>query len=133
MWEISGVVSGAKKIAKEQMHVATRMYSSRMRTARSLTISCHILCMPPPEKTMHAPWKNHTCPPEKTMHTCLPPKKPSTPPGKNHAHPPRKNHAHMPPEKPHTPPSQSNHAHPPHCGQTDTCKNITFTNFICGR
>ena len=22
---------------------------------------------------------------------------------------------------------------PPPCGQTDTCKNITFTNFVCGR
>ena len=22
---------------------------------------------------------------------------------------------------------------PPHCGQTDTCKNITFANFVCGR
>ena len=22
---------------------------------------------------------------------------------------------------------------PPPCGQTDTCKNITFANFVCGR
>ena len=68
------------------------------------------------------------------------------PPGKNHAHPPRKNQA-CPPKKPGTPPSgatthapQSNDAYPPEqprmpppCGRTDTCKNITFVNFVCGR
>ena len=25
------------------------------------------------------------------------------------------------------------HAHMPPCGQTDTCENITFANFVCGR
>ena len=76
----------------------TRMHSSRMRTARSLTVSCHIIRMPPPgEKPYMPPWKN--------MHT--PQKKPHMPmpPGKNHAHPPEKT-THAPLEKPCTPPEK---------------------------
>ena len=86
----------------------TRMHSRRMRTARSLTVSHHILCMPP-----------------RKNHTCLPPKKPCTPLQKNHTHPlgatmhaPRINHApphnHACPwEQPCMPPPRSNHACPP--------------------
>ena len=84
----------------------TRMHSTRMRTAHSLTISCHILCMPPwqpcmPPATMHAPLA--------TMHA---PWQPCMPPG-NHTHPQQ---PHMPlvtmqaPWQSCMPPS--NHAHP---------------------
>ena len=93
------------------IHCITRMHSSRMRTARSLTISCRILCMLPPGKTTHTPLekphmppgKNHACPPPRKNHAC--------PPRKNHAHPPGKT-MHAPQEKPHMPPSK-NHACPP--------------------
>ena len=75
----------------------TRMHSSRMRTARSLTVSRRIPCTPPATMhtpgTVHAPW--------------------------HHSYPPA----------PCTPPTR----HVPPCGQTDTCKNITFANFVCGR
>ena len=83
----------------------TRMHSSRMRTARSLTVSHR---------------KNHARPPEQPRMP-PPPEQPCTPPGSNHACPPRSNHAHPPWKQPcmlpwsnHTcPPPQSNHAHPP--------------------
>ena len=113
--------------SKNKKQKQTRMHSSRMRTARSLTVSHR---------------KNHACPPP-SNHT-HPPEQPHMPPRSNHAHPPRATtHAppgattHAPLEQPHMPPRatthapQSNHACPP-CGQTDTCKNITFANFICG-
>ena len=96
----------------------TRMHSKRMHTARSLTVSRHIPCTPP--TTMHAP-ANHTWPPA-TMHAP---------------------HGHACPLQPHTPPPPQPRMspatmHPPatrHAprGQTDTCKNITFANFVCGR
>ena len=115
----------------------TRMHSSRMRTACSLTVSHrknHACppqqpCMPPwehprmpplgatthaPRATTHAPRSNHTCPPRATMH--IPPEQPRMPPQEQPCMPPR-----------------SNHARPPPRGQTDTCKNITFANFVCGR
>ena len=89
--------SANKKVTKN-----TRMHSSRMRTARSLTVSHRILCTPPPATT-HAPWlprippSNHASPP--TMHA-----------PHNHTHPPG-NHAH--PWQPRIPPPPSSHAHPP--------------------
>ena len=104
------------------------MHSSRMHTACSLTISCHIICMPPttthvplqphrPPTTMHAPWQpcmpfgNHAPP---TNHA-LPPQQPCMPPG-NHTCPP-KNHAQPSPATMHALPQQCmppcNHAcHP---------------------
>ena len=92
----------------------TRMHSSRMRTAHSLTV-CRSICwgaymarMPPCHAcppAMHGP-PCHACPPP--HHTCP------------HASP---CHACCPP--PRTP--------PPPCGQTDTCKNVTFANFVCRR
>ena len=86
-------------------HFITRMHSSRMRTARSLTVSHRILRMAPPP---HPPC-NHTCPlPEKTTH---PPRKTThAAPRKNHACPPKKTHMCnpptpcMPPKEPHMPP-----------------------------
>ena len=64
------------------------------------------------------------------MHA-TPLKKPCTPLAKT---------MHAPWQKPHMPPGATTHAtHPPSnhvrppCGQTDTCKNITFANFFCGR
>ena len=134
------------------------MHSSRMCTARSLTISCHILCTPcnhahpptamhgplqpcmPPSNhahmhptTTHAPPSNHACPPATTHapnHTCPlatmhTPRQPCTPP--NHTCPPATMHA---PRQPCTTPG--NNTRPPR-GQTHTCKNITFANYVCGR
>ena len=102
--------------------------------------------MHPPPATMHAPQQphmpisNHTHFPHQQPHMpyqqpCMPPQQPHTPPS-NHAHPlPATTHA---PWQPCTPPS--NHTcplatmHTPSpCGQTDTCKNITFANFVCGQ
>ena len=120
----------------------TRMHSSRMRTTCSLTVSHHILCTPP---------SNHACP----LQPCMPPPQPHMPPS-NHAHPPPTMHVppptthaphnHACPPQPCMPPSNhacppANHTHPPcnhayplaPCGQTDTCKKITFVNFNCGR
>ena len=113
----------------------TRMYSSRMRTARSLTISRRIPCTPPPatthtplqpwtpSTTMHAPQQphmphhNYTCPPA-TMHA-----------PHNHAHPPTTMHAPlqtcMPPTTMHTaPPQPCTHPHnnTPH-NHTPPCCN----------
>ena len=120
----------------------TRIHSSRMPTAGSLTVSPYLIvfaggacvactplpctplpCMPP----CHAPC--HVCPlphMPPTMHAplpCTPP--PCTPPAM-HTPPPCTPLPCMPPC--HAPPGM----HPP-CGQTDTCKNITFANFICGQ
>ena len=82
-----------------------RMHSSRMRTACSLTISCHILCMLPhnhaPPTTMHAP-NNHAHPNTTTHQPCN-----HTHPLNNHA-PPATTHAS---QQPHMPPS--NHTCPP--------------------
>ena len=122
----------------------TRMHSSRMHTACSLTVSHRKNHACPPRATMHAPRSNHAHPPGATMHA-PPGATTHAPPGSNHAHPPS-NHAppgattHAPPEQPHMPP-RSNHAHPPWATMhappvdrmTDTCENITFSNFVCGR
>ena len=122
------------------------MHSSRMRTARSLTVSRRIPCMPPGCHTCPQlpcmPPGCHACPPAAThappgCHAC--PQLPRTPPG-CHACSPAAMHTpwlpHMPPSchtwpsplaAMHNPPGC--HARPP-CGQTDTCKNITFANFV---
>ena len=109
------------------------MHSSRMRTARSLTISRHVLCMPP--ATMHGP-RNHACPPQlctPPYHACPP--QPCMPPLScmppcNHACPPYHACPHnhtcpLPPPTTHAPPPAT-HACPPVNRITDTCKNITF-------
>ena len=89
----------------------TRMHSSRMRTARSLTVSpCVVIshtCPPPLGATMHAPQSNHACPPEQP---CMPPR--------NHRHPPLEQQC-MP---------------PPVNRMTNWCKNITLpqTSFAGG-
>ena len=156
----------------------TRMHSSRMRTARSLTVSrsifwgvhhthaphhaCPLPCTPPATHaphhkhppamhahchacppTMHVPYATHTPPPHMLpCHTCP---LPCTPPAMHkplpcmlpchacpcHVHP---SHAFPPPR---IPPCHTFLPPPPPCmlshGQTDTCKNITFANFICRR
>ena len=103
----------------------TRMHSSRMRTACSLIVSPYLIishaCPPPPPQ-------EQPCMPPRSNHAC--------PPGSNHAAPPP-----LPRQQPHMPPQQqpcmlpraTTHAPPPLCGQTDTCKIITFANFVCGR
>ena len=74
--------------------ILERMHSSRMRTARSLTVSRRIPRTPPsPPRT---PPRNHACPPQ----PCMPPATMHTP--HNHTHP----------LQPHTPPPH-NHAYPP--------------------
>ena len=96
------------------------MHSSRMRTARSLTVSYHILCTPP-SATMHAPPQpcmppNHACPPA----TTYAPQQPCTPPSNHTPH----NHA-CPLATMHTPPVNR---------MRDRCKNITLpqTSFAGG-
>ena len=98
---------------------STRMHSSRMCTARSLTVSRCILCMAP---------RNHACPPQ----PCTPPATMHVPLATTHA-PQATTHAplqpHMSPQ-PCTPPATmhapwqpcmrpSNHAHPHPCEQND--------------
>ena len=70
--------------------VVTRMHSSRMRTARSLTVS----------HCIRKNWKNHA-PPRKTTHA--PPEKPCTPPLEKPRMPPNKT-MHAPWIKPCMPP-----------------------------
>ena len=121
---------------------------------------CHA-CPPsphmPPPLTTHAPTPHHAWPHPLTMHASLfamhapslpcmnppgatthaPQEQPCTAPWKQPHTPPRSNHACLPQGQPHMHPLGAtthprNHARPP-CGQTDTCKNITFANFVCGR
>ena len=132
-WGILNIFTKENQMLNSFPHKSenTRMHSSRMRTACSLTVSHHILCMPP---------HNHTCPPP-TMHA---PQQPHTPPC-NHTHCPTTTHApqqaHMlpaathAPQQPHTPPQPCtplqqpcmplhNHAHPPtptHTPSNHTC------------
>ena len=87
----------------------TRMHSSRMRTARSLTVS-H--CKKKTEKNHARPphGKIHACPPEKITHA--PPQKIKHPPEKSYACPPEKlctprKIMHAPPEKNYAPPQKS--------------------------
>ena len=106
-----------------------------MRTARSLTVSRRILCMPPhkhacPPATMHAPLQPHMPPPHN--HAC--PLQPCTPPTtmyapNNHACPPQPC---TPPTTMHAP---GNHACPPLWTEWQTgVKNITLpqTSFAGG-
>ena len=86
------------------------MHAPPLPCAAPFTTHAHLCHTCPPGATTHAPQSNHTCPP--------PPSRRS-----NHACPPRSNHA--------CPPGSTTHAPP--CGLTDTCKNITFANFFCGR
>ena len=73
----------------------TRMHSSRMRTACSLTVSRRILRMPPRGKTIHTAQEKPCTPTQE---------KPCMPPGEKPRMPPRKT-THAPPgKKPHTPP-----------------------------
>ena len=109
-------------------YVQTRMHSSRMCTARSLTASCHILCMPPRinhecplEKNTQAPWEKPRIPPAANTH-------PS--PGSNQA--PHWEKSCTPPGKTMHTPRATMHALPVN-RITDRCKNITFTNYVCGR
>ena len=128
--------------------IKMKMHSSRMRTARSLTVSPYLIVShtcpprinhahppeeprmpPPPRATMHAlPGSNHACPPGATTHAPpqsnhTPPEQPRTPPWSNHACPPRAT-THPPRATMHTPPVNR---------MTDMCKNITFANYVCGR
>ena len=121
---------------RQKTYCLTRMHSSRMRTARSLTVS-H--CIRKTEKTTHAPPLNKTthAPPNKTMHA--PPNKTThAPPNKTtHAHPrPNKTtHAHPRPNKTmHAPPGATTHAPPPWTELlTHASENITLPQLRCGR
>ena len=111
-----------------QTNQKTRMYSSRMRTTRSLTvthISSYPTHAPPPGATMHAltPMSNHACPLGATTHT---PQSNHAPPWSNHTCTPEQPHMPLeqkctPPEQPFMPPPtratthapQSDHACPP--------------------
>ena len=102
----------------------TRMHSSRMCTACSLTVSHRILCMPP--TTMHAPLPLQPCMPPATTHAphnhkchlqpCTPPA--TTHPPTTHAPqqpcmPPATMHSPQPLPHPATPPPHQ-HGTPPH-------------------
>ena len=98
-----------RMVIRERPVKSTRMHSSRMHTIHSLNVSCSIY--QGGMHAMHAPFD--TCPP-----SCTPP---------CHA---------CPFPAMHTPcyacPLPAMHA-PPVDRQTDTCKNITLANFVCGR
>ena len=90
------------------------MHSSRMRTARSLTVSPYLI-ISPPRATTHAPRSNHACPPEQP---CMPPRATMHAPRSNHTCPPRAT-THTPPsnhtcplEQPCMPPGATTHAPP---------------------
>ena len=134
------------------------MHSSRMCTACSLIVSPYLVISHacPPEQPHMPPRSNHAHPLGATMHapraTTHAPWSNHAPPGSNHACPPRAA-MHAPPEQPHMPPRATMHAPweqlcmapskqpctpqrnqtcPPVDRMTDMCKNITFTNFVCG-
>ena len=135
----------------------TRMHSSRMRTARSLTVSRISLypmhappeqpCTPPkqpcmpPRATMHTPpGSNHACPPCDQPH--MPPREqPHMLPRSNHACPLGSNHACPLGATTHALPPKSNHTHPPgatihappwtECGHT-LLKILPCPNFVAG-
>ena len=109
----SACVRAASSQTVLQLNNKTRMHSSKMRTARSLTVSRSICrghawhaCLP----AMHAP--RHACPPLPHMPPAM--------------HAPPAIHA----PSMHTPLS---HMPPSPCGLTDTCKNLTFANFVWGQ
>ena len=128
----------------------TRMHSGRMRTARSFTVCrSHSICSGGGH-AWHAPC--HACPP---CYACPPVDRQTAvktsawggmhmPPA---MHAPPTRHAPSPPPAMHAPlpclpplpcmlplPRTSPLPCMPHpCGLTDSCKNITFANFVCGR
>ena len=133
------------------------MHSSRMCTARSLTVShahaiCHGMQAPPPcmPPTMHAPMHilpatdvPPACIPPATYPPCMPPTMhaplPCMPPAMHTSPPCMPSLPRMLPPPctaPYHAPLPAMHApsatHAP-CGQTHTCKNITFANFVCGQ
>ena len=133
---------------------STRMHSSRMRTAHSLTVSPYLVVSHArPPGSNHAPWATTCTPLGATTH--LPLEQPCMPPRAT-MHAPQSNHA-CPPEQPRTPPrttmhaspgatthappwsnhtclpGATTHATPPLDRMTDMCKNITFANYVCGR
>ena len=142
-----------------KVFIKTRMHSSRMRTARSLTVSPYLVVshacplreqphmLPPgsshahPQSNHACPLSNHTCPPKATMHA---PQSNHTPPGattlllEQPRMPPRSNHAspratmHAPPNNQTTPGSY--HGRPPVHRITNMGKNITLpqTSFSGG-
>ena len=108
------------------------MHSSRMRTARSLTVSPYLVishaCPPLPEQPRMLPREQPRMPPEQPRTpapraTTHPPEQPCTPPGAT-THPPEQ--PHMPPRATmHAPPGATMHA--PHVNRmTNRCKNITL-------
>ena len=130
-WRIQDFPEGAPTyylsyfLQKIDLHaIKTRMHSSRMRTARSLTVcpsvSRCIPCMPAPRSNhTHPPQSNHTQPPSPEQ-PCTPeqprtlratthppsmpsPEQPRMPPQSNDAPPRATTHA----------PPQSNHTRPP--------------------
>ena len=132
------------------------MHSSRMRTTHSLIVSPYVIIShtcPPPICHACPPFTTHTpllpcmpapflpCMPPFTIHTPLLPHMPPY----NHAHPlaimhaplPATTHIPYPLATMHAPPPAITHTPWQPCmppsGQTDTCKNITFANFICGQ
>ena len=118
-----------------------------MRTARSLTVSCHILCMSPsatthtpcnhthcPLETMHAPLQPHSPPPATThapLQPCMPPSATTHPPATTHTHPqqpcmPPSNHACPPttmytPQQPCMPPTTMHAPLQPHMPPNHAC------------
>ena len=90
---------------------STRMHSSRMRTARSLTVSHRKNHARPPEQPCTPPGSNHAHAPGATMHTPHPPRATMHAPREQPCMPPWAT-MHTPPEQPCTPP-QSNHHAPP--------------------
>ena len=103
------------------------MHSSRMRTARSLTVSPYLAisyaC--PPEQPCMPPWEQ----------PCTsPPEQPCMPPQSNHACPLRATMHTPPQEQPHMPP-QEQPCTPPVNRMTNRCKNITLpqTSFAGGK
>ena len=161
----TAVLSGRKEVSFSTFVtlVITRMHSSRMRTAHSLTVFCHILCTPPPAimhtphnhtwnppqpcmpPSNHTPHDNHTCPPQPHIPPAVThaPQQPHMPPH-NHACPPC-NHACplqpcMPPATMYTPTAMHTPRQPcmppsPVDRMTHTCKNITLsqTSFAGGK
>ena len=117
-----------------------RMHSSRMRTARSLTVSpCLVIphTCPPPGATMHPP-EQPCMPPQAT--TQPPGATTHAPPGSNHTCPPGRNHAHPPGATMHAPPGATTHTPPEQprrpppwteCGHT-LLKILPCPNFVAG-
>ena len=124
------------------------MHSSRMRTARcsghlssderppAMHTPCHANPLPCTPPAIHTPCQACPLP-------CMPPAMhaPTIHGTSSHAHPtplPWMSPSCMPPTM-HAPcHAPSSHAHTPPCmpplhRQRDTCKNMTFANFVCGR